>query len=229
MIVHRCAFVLFFGVMLLTSRAWCQSDPAQSTIVCESKDNAEDAACRNTLKGLFRRKGDVLTLTLNGGKSKTYAGNIAACDGPNADVSKCVVFRILSYFPKTQSYLIEKGFYECADYLFVSRQTGSETVMSTIPVLSPNAKYLLAIDNNDACERKYDIAIWSLEADPPKLEFNYRPKQYESWELTGWEGDTHIKAKVSFDANRPYEQEAELVRTASHWTLQLGKRTERPR
>jgi hypothetical protein len=48
----------------------------------------EDAACRNKLNGLFTRKGDTLILKLDGGKSKTYVGNLAACDGENADSSK---------------------------------------------------------------------------------------------------------------------------------------------
>lgn len=230
MFVHRFALVLFLGVSLLTGRALCQPAPVQSATVCEeSKDGMEDAACRKTLQGLFTRKGDRLTLRLDGGKSKTYVGNLAACEGPNGNAEKCVVFRVSSYFPKSQSYLVEKRFYECAVYLFVSGHTGSQTVMRAIPLLSPNAKYLLSIDNDDACERKYDIAIWSLETEPPKLEFIYQHKQYESWDLIAWEDDTHIKVKASFDANTSYDQEAELVRTASHWTLQLGRKIERPR
>jgi hypothetical protein len=94
-----------------------------------SRDNVEDGACQNKLKGLFTRKGDTLTLKLDGGKSKAYVGNRAACDGENVDVSKCLVFVVLKYFPRTQSYLIGRIFYECGAYLFVSRRTGSETVM----------------------------------------------------------------------------------------------------
>ncbi len=229
MFVHRCALVLFLTAPLANSQALAQADPAQSPIGCESKDDVEDAACRSALEGLFTREGDELTLKLDGGRARTYVGNRAACDGPNGDADKCVLFRISSYFPKLQSYVVEKGYYECADYLFISRRTGSEIVMREIPLLSQNAKYLLSIDNNDACERKYDIAIWSLETDPPKLEFKYRAKQYESWELVAWEDDTHIKVKASFDANRPYDQEATLSRTAGHWILQRGSKIEHPR
>ena len=89
------------------------------------------------MKGLFARKGDTLVLNLDGGRSKTYAGNSAACDGDSVDDSKCRVFRVLRYFPQSQSYLIEKGLYECGDYLLVSRRTGSEIVMSAMPTLSP--------------------------------------------------------------------------------------------
>jgi hypothetical protein len=181
------------------------------------------------LKGLFTRKGDTLTLKLDGGKSKTYVGNRAACNGESVDVSKCLVFVVLKYFPPTQSYLIERGLYECGAYLFVSRRTGSETVMYAIPVLSPNAKYLLSIDQSDACDRKYDIAIWSMQTDPPRLEFKYEAKQYENWEVAAWENDTRIKMKAFINGRTSYDQEAELVRKENGWTLDLGKKTDRPR
>jgi len=169
------ALGLFPAIFLSTNPTRSQSNPPQAPIACEIKDNVEDSTCQNKLKGLFTRKGDTLTLKLDGSKSKTYVGNRAACDGENVDDSKCLVFVMLKYFPSTQSYLIERGLYECGDLLFVSRRTGSETVMQAIPVLSPSAKYLLSIDQSEACERKYDIAIWSMQTDPPKLESSTRP------------------------------------------------------
>ncbi len=57
---------------------------------------------------------------------------------------------LLEYFPQTRSFLVARKFYECGNYLFVNRRTGSETVTYSIPVLSPNAKYLLSIDQSDA-------------------------------------------------------------------------------
>jgi hypothetical protein len=223
------ALALFPSVPLLTGPVMGQTSPAQAPIVCDVKDNVEDAACRNKLKGLFTRKGDTLTLKLDGGKSKTYVGNLAACDGENVDAAKCLAFKVLRYFPQTQSYLVEKGFYECGAYLFVRRHTGSETVMHEIPVLSPNAKYLLSIDQSDGCDREYDIAIWSMQKDPPSLEFKYQAKQYENWEVKGWENDTHIKMKAWVNGKTSYDQEAELVRKDNGWTLDLGRKTDRPK
>ena len=192
------------------------------------KDHVEDAACRNQLKGLFTRKGDTLTLKLDGDKSKTYVGNLAACDGENVDASKCIVFTVQRYFPQTQSYLVERGLYECGNFLLVSRHSGSETALPEIPVLSPNAQYLLSIDQSDACDRGYDIAIWSMQTDPPKLEFKYKAKQYENWEVKTWESDTQIRMKAWINEKTSYDQEALLVRNESGWTLKLGRKTPRP-
>ena len=121
------ALFLFPGVALLTVAALSQTSQVPAPILCGVKDNIEDADCRQKLKGLFTRKGDALTITLNGGKSKTYVGNAAACDGDNAE--KCLVFRVRGYFTQVQSLLVEKAYYEGGDYLFVSRRTGSETAM----------------------------------------------------------------------------------------------------
>jgi hypothetical protein len=227
MLRYLLPLLLFPAATLLTGAALGQTSPAQTHIVCGVKDNLEDADCRKKLKGLFTRKGDKLTLKLDGGKSKTYVGDAAVCDGDNVDAGKCLVFNVLGYFPQTQSYLVVRGYYECGDYLFVSRRTGSETVMQAIPVLSPNAKYLLSIDQSDACDRKYDIAIWSLETDPPRLDFKYQAKQYENWEVKAWKDDTHIAMKAWINGKTAYEQEAELVRKDSGWTLALGRKTDR--
>jgi len=224
---HRLALALFAALSLLAGPGLAQTSPAEQPIVCHIKDNVEDDACRNQLKGLFTRKGDTLTLNLDGGRSKTYVGNRAACDGENADASKCLAFMVLRYFPRTQSYVVERGLYECGTYLFVSRHSGSETAMSEIPVLSPNANYLISIDQSDACERKYDIAIWSMQSDPPKLEFKYQAKQYENWEIVAWDSDTQIRMKASVNGKTSYDQEAQLVRNASGWTLKPGRKIPR--
>ena len=227
MLRYLFALFLFPGVPLLTEPALSQTGPAQAPILCAVKDNIEDADCQRKLKGLFARKGGTLTLELDGGKSKTYVGNLAACDGENVDAAKCLVYRMLGYFPQTQSYLVEQGLYECGSYLLVSRRTGNETVMQEIPVLSPNAKYLISIDQSEACERKYDIAIWSMLTDPPRLDFRYKAKQYENWEVKAWKDDTHINMKSWINGKTSYDQEAALAREDRGWTLHLGKKTDR--
>ena len=229
MLNHVFVLSLFASLSLLAVAAFGQTNQAQSPIDCGIKDNVEDADCQHRLKELFTRKGDTLTLKLDGGKSKAYVSNTAACDGENVDVSKCLVFALLKYFPQVRSFLVEQGYYECGAYLIVSRRTGSETVMYSIPVLSPNGKYLLSIDQSDACDRKYDIAIWSMLTDPPKLEFKYNAKQYENWEVTAWENDPQIKLKGFIGGEASYDQEAELVRSESGWALQLGRKTAHPR
>jgi len=57
----------------------------------------------------------------------------------------------------------------------------------------------------------------------------YQAKQYENWEVVAWENDTRIKMKAFINGRSSYDQEAELVRQESGWTLDLGKKTDRPK
>jgi hypothetical protein len=72
MLKHLFALSLFPAIFLFNSPAPGQSNPPQAPIACEVKNNVEDGACQNKLKGLFTRKGDTLTLKLDGGRSKTH-------------------------------------------------------------------------------------------------------------------------------------------------------------
>jgi hypothetical protein len=218
--------LLLLGVPLLTGGARGQTAAAQVPIVCDMEDLIEDAACRTKLKGMFTRNDDTLTINLDGGKSKKYVGNRGACNN-TGDPNKCVIFRVARYFPKIQSYLIEKALYEGGDFLLVNRRSGSETTMSTVPGLSPTAKYLISIDRNEEGDREYDIAIWSADTDPPKLEFKYKGKQNEYWEIKSWKQDARISMKAWVAVEKSYDQEAELVRKDNGWTLMLGKKTDR--
>lgn len=203
--------LLISCVPLSIGPALGQVSAPQQAIVCETKELTVEPACKTKLKGMFARDGDKLTINLDGGKTKRYIGNRAACEADNVD--KCLVFRMERYFPKIRSYLITKGYYEGADYLLVSQRTGSETIVSDILTLSPNAKFLIAIDQNDAGERDFDIAVWSMDSDPPKQEFKYKAERYENWEVTAWNDDTNVNVKAWVNDKTSFDQEARLVRT----------------
>lgn len=212
---------------LLAGAAFGQTAAPQAPIICDAKDNIEDDACKAKLTGMFVRNGDTLTLSLDGGKSKKYTGNLAACDGETTDAEKCLTFRLARYFPHIQSYLVEVGLYEGGRYLLIGKRSGIETTISTDPVLSPNGRYVISIDQNEAGDREYDIAIWSVQADPPKLEFKYKGKDNEYWEIKSWKDETRISMKAWVAVQNSYDQEAELMRKGKGWTLVLGKKTPR--
>ncbi len=222
---HLFASIIVIRASLLTGPCLGQAGYVPAPIVCENKDNIEEPACATKLKGMFERNGDKLTLKLFGGVPKRMLATMPRVRLQRREVRR---FRITRYFPQTRSFLVTKGYYEGADYLFVNQLTGSEIVVSDILAVSPKAKFLVAIDQNDAGERDFDIAVWSMESDPPNPEFKYKAKQYENWEIIGWQDDTRIAMKAWVNDTTSYDQEAELVRTGSGWTLVLGKKTDRP-
>jgi uncharacterized protein with WD repeat len=119
------------------------------------------------------------------------------------------------------------SYYECGHYELLSRRSGSVVKISAsaVPDLSPNGKYLVSTDQSDACDRGYELAIWSMSTDPPVAELNYKAKRYENWTVTGWPSDDRIKLTVFVnDREGSYDQDAEAVRSEKGWKLVWGKR-----
>ena len=70
MLKHSFALSLFPAIFFFTPPAPGQGNTPQAPIACEVKDNVEDGACQNKLKGLFTRRGHTLTLKLDGGNRR---------------------------------------------------------------------------------------------------------------------------------------------------------------
>jgi len=160
------ACILALG-MAVPELALAKDDDQSRPILCEpdqNDKNVESAGCLQRFKELAAREGEVLQLDLENGKTKVYTGNRKACeDGPD----KCLVFLLTAFYPSLQSFLVLASSYECGHYELISRRNGSvvKISVSTIPELSPNGKYLVSVDQSDACDRAYDLAIWSTSAD----------------------------------------------------------------
>jgi hypothetical protein len=173
------------------------------------------------------REGDVLRLNLENSKTKVYTGNAKACEsGPD----QCAVFLLAAFYPSLQSFLVLSASYECGDYELVSRRSGSIVKLSAAsrPELSPTGKYFVSVDQSDACDRPYDLAIWSTGTDPPVQEFKYQAKRYENWTVAGWVGDDRIKFRVfTNDREGAYDLDAETVRSEKGWKLVMGKKVKR--
>lgn len=219
------AFMPVLGVAV-PEMTHAEDNPQFQPILCEPDPNdtlVESAKCLDRFRELAARDGDVLRLNLENGKTKVYTGNRKGCDGHTGN-EECVVFQLVSFYPSLQSFLVAQRFFECGYYELVSRQTGGIVKFSTVPEWSPNGKYLIGIDQNDLCDRDYDLAIWSA-GDPPALELNrHNERFYENWTIIGWNGDDRIRLQVFTNSTEgSYDQDVEAVRSGNGWKLVWGK------
>lgn len=201
-------------------------------ILCESDANTkrETADCLQRFKELATRDGDELRLNMEGGKTKVYTDINGGCDP-----FKCAAFHLTAFYPSLQSFLVQKIVPECADNELVSRRSGSILhLAATVPELSPDGKYFVSIDQDELCERAYDLAIWSTSTDPPALELKRKAEaeRYEYWTVLGWARDDRIKLKVWVhdlhkQPHESYDQDVEAVRSGKGWKLVWGKRVDR--
>jgi hypothetical protein len=226
-----CACMLAAGTPAPETAFAKDDPPVQPPILCEADQSAlaETAGCLERFKGLAARDGEVLRLNLENGQTKVYTSDRKACqEDPNGE--KCIVFRLAALYPSLQSFLVDAIFADCGHYELISRRSGSIVKISdaTDPVQSPTGKYLVSVDQSDACRRPYDVAIWSTRSDPPVQEFKYEAKRYENWTVAGWAGDERIKFKVFVnDRDGSFDQDAEAVRSDKGWKLVPGRKVER--
>jgi hypothetical protein len=220
---------MFVAMLAVGTAVWiaiAEGNPQFQPISCKPDQKGtelESAACLQRFKDFVARDGDVLRINLENGNAKVYAGTDKNCED-HAD--ECLIFRLVAFYPSLQSFLIERGLFECAYYELVSLRTGSVTVFSTVPEWSPNGKYLVAVDLNDLCDHFYDLAIWSA-SDPPVQELKrHDEREYERWTIAGWDGDDRIRLQVFANGTEgSYDQDVEAIRSGTGWKLVWGRIT----
>jgi len=147
---------------------------------------------------LASRKGDLLTLRLENGGSKTYRDDAKACDSD--DAQKCAYYRFAAYHPKAQVYSIWIQYYEGSGFELLSARTGNVLRLSGTPYFSADGSRFIVIDN----------AV-SKEGDPME------------WRLQRWIDNDRIALRV-FEADTGQkcpdnDCDAMLVRFGNSWAL----------
>src|SRR5919112_4346994 len=90
------AFTIMLSGPALAQTAPTVGDPVR----CE-----READCLSKLRGLAKRNGDALTLTLENGKSTTLRGNKRACGTDDDD--KCLIQTLRAYLPALKIFVVQ--------------------------------------------------------------------------------------------------------------------------
>src|SRR5215471_7745042 len=115
-----CAFVLaWIALLLFVGEAVAQGNAAAPPRACIGVDfdfderaqvAPREATCLRELRKSASRKGDLLTLRLENGTSKTYRDNPKPCD--IGDARNCVHYSLVGYHPRARVYSILVQYYE---------------------------------------------------------------------------------------------------------------------
>jgi hypothetical protein len=103
----------------------------------------------------------------------------------------------------------------------VDRRTGKETKLGGWPVLSPNRKRFVVTDTfaTGECSADYNIAIFSLARDPPRLEWHYTAdNDHEDYSIDAWDGENRVLMQGNGNGK---DHPSDLKRTAQGWQLRL--------
>jgi hypothetical protein len=204
--------------LLLASPAFAQTNSSDlKPISCD-----EETDCLAKLRGKVSRKGDALIIKLDNGKAKKIvdapepaevckdSGDAYACDG--------ISYRLASYRPAQNFYVV--GWYtaEKEGVLFVSGKTGEEIDFSDKPRFSPSGSLFVM----PGAEYDDQLSIWSLKAGEAKQELVYTYVTEwgsEGFDFVAWDGETRIRLKVSPAETYQKEVDMDAVLTEQGWVL----------
>lgn len=198
-----------------------EPEPVTSADACHGL--AEDA-CIAATNGDARRKGDLLSLKLASGKDKEYRSMPQACN--EGIHEKCLEYRLWGYRPADGLYVVSMGFTEGGGYLVVDKATGSEARLDNdIPNFSPSGRRFVGVMSSEAHEPELDLAVWSLAAGAPRLEWSHRTVagKYALYEFAGWQGEDRVRLKVTYgptDGGPNKDGEATITRIDDGWALE---------
>jgi len=187
---------------------------AEKAVICDDFSSKSEAACLKRLIDIVSRKGDLLRVKLQNGKTKIYKSESQACR--DNVVEKCVSYRLKGFFPTHQLILIQRAVYEGAPQdLLLSRKTGSELEIMGPPRFSASGIRFVSAGCDEEEAMFCGLGIWSIESDPAKLEWRYNGAGLEFKE---WRGDDHVNLSVEqWNGNKSSVTGAELSRTNGKW------------
>jgi hypothetical protein len=176
-----------------------------------------------SLVSVAKRDGGVLTLKLNNGKTRIIRDS-KECEDPTKPESegRCVGHALVGYIDDRQ-FLVHVQPWECGYPLLVSRRTGEEMKLENWPNLSPSKKRFVVVTPFEECVVHDTIAIFSLESDPPRLEWRFTPDDdpHEDYHFDGWDSENRVRLRAIVESaeGKRKEMATDLKLTAQGWQI----------
>ena len=199
---------------------------ARPELVCVGSDagsaspEAREVSCLRELAARASRAGNVLTLRLNDGSTRSFRSNPEACKNDVAD--KCVTYRLVGFHAAAERYLVRVAGYESVECRLVSARTGRVTTMLDIPRFAPDGSTFVVIGVDEAYNSV--ITIGSVASDPPAVSWKSGFSILESWTFVRWINNDEVAMRntVKSAACPDGACDAILRRSGTGWTLVPG-------
>jgi hypothetical protein len=211
------------AVVSLLGLVTAPSSSAAAAASCIGSDadvadlEAREALCLRELGKRASRTGNVLSLKLDNGTTKTFRSDPEACKNDRAD--KCVRYRLVGFHPLAGRYLVYVTGYESFECKLVSARTGRATTFLNITHFAPDGStfFVTFPDSN------YDnwLGIGSVTSDPPALVWEMGPTM-ASWEFLRWINNDQVALldTASHEGCHDGNCEAILKRAGDVWVLE---------
>ncbi len=209
-------------MMLVAGHVMAVPGPSDVPMECDAGD-AGQARCIAGMPGKVSRRGDVIELSLDGGRTRTLRSDPKACAAVDHD--RCVVYALASYRPAERLYVVTYDLAESGGSLVVPESGAAEVrVHNDNPAFSPSGKLFAAAMSSESDEPEHDLAIWSVRDGRPVLEWAHKDSGDQSahYSFGRWDGEDTFKAQMSFRPKGAQDEETvevSVVRTPGGWKL----------
>jgi hypothetical protein len=179
--------------------------------------------CLRQLRGLARRDGDHLHLTLTNGTTRTFTTTTDTCEA--GIYEKCLQYRLIGYYARHGHFLVDVAFLNHGGVTFlVSRRNGEHISLDGVPHFSPGGTRIAAVSASESADHGANsIEIWSTATHTPQSEWRYEVPdgEYSLYKFAGWDGDDRLKMTVATRIGEEFHDAVpvEAVRTPAGWRL----------
>jgi hypothetical protein len=184
---------------------------------------AREAVCLQELGSQASRKGNVLSLKLNDGLTKTFRSNLAACKRDK--VEKCAEYYLTGFYPTyatAGAYLVYGQGYEGHDFRLVNVRTGGMKKVEGVPRLAPDNSTFFVKGCYDSCSITVETMTsatniaWEKDLGDPA-----------DWDFVRWIDNDQVALRITKETERcPRSNcEAILKRVSGSWKIESAPAT----
>jgi hypothetical protein len=181
-----------------------------------------EAVCLDELGKRASRKGDVLSLKLENGTTKTFRSNPGACKREGRS-EKCVEYNLVGFYPTyaTGAYLVAVQWFESVEYTLVSAATGETNTIEGVPRLAPDHStfFVKGCDNRTGC--RISIKPMASSAPPVWVRTGEDPDA-DDWNFMRWIDNDRIALRIASKNSRCPQADCEAIlkRTGDSWAVE---------
>ncbi len=184
---------------------------------------AREVVCLNELGNQASRKGNVLSLKLNDGLTKTFRSSPAACKRDNAD--KCGDYYLTGFYPTygtAGAYLVYEQGYDGRDFRFVNVRTGGMKKVEGVPRLAPDNSTFFVKGCYDSCS----ISVETMTA-ATHIAWEKDLGDPADWDFVRWIDNDQVALRTTKETERcpGGNCRAILKRVSGSWKLESAPAT----
>lgn len=206
---------------LLLSAATCTVSASSATQSDSGAEPTLEQRVLNELSPIAARDGQILTLTLEGGRKARFESKDDCASGPQS----CTIYRLLGLSPDRQFFVVELLGYESATRYWIARSTGKQYEVYADTNISPDGAYIVAANPVECCGVN-GVFVWQIERGQLSERFRLKRADYPFYRFDKWTNPTTAqltkisRADKAFCPTAPImESSARLTRKYAGWVL----------